>query len=329
MSFTRRRSPACRAPFASPWPRTRAARRPRSTCSRRRGRPGVRRFLFAASSSAYGDTPELPKHEGMLPQPLSPYAAGKLAGEHYVRVYAQTMGLDGVSLRYFNIFGPRQDPSSPYSGVISLFIKGMAEGQPADHLRRWRADPRLHLRRQCRGCQSRRDAARPAAGRRGLQRRHRASGSGCSTWSASLNTVFGTDLEPEFQPPRDRRRPRLAGQPGADQPGARLSADRLVRGGVETDGGGQPGRQRLIPRLPDHPGCDGFASKSLQDPPEVVGDRFHIGLAQNAEVRPPHGDDLDLRSELRPRQFHFEQVLERLGFRFIRTEKRGQSAYTN
>ena len=67
---------------------------------------GVRRFMFAASSSAYGDTIELPKHEDMLPHPLSPYAAGKLAGEHYVRVYAQTMGLDGVSLRYFNIFGP-------------------------------------------------------------------------------------------------------------------------------------------------------------------------------------------------------------------------------
>jgi UDP-glucose 4-epimerase len=90
---------------------------------------GVRRFMFAASSSAYGDTSDLPKHEGMLPKPLSPYAAGKLAGEHYVRVYAQTMGLDGVSLRYFNIFGPRQDPSSPYSGVISIFIKMMSRGQ--------------------------------------------------------------------------------------------------------------------------------------------------------------------------------------------------------
>jgi UDP-glucose 4-epimerase len=90
---------------------------------------GVRRVMFAASSSAYGDTDELPKHEGMLPRPLSPYAAGKLAGEHYVRVYAQSMGLDGVSLRYFNIFGPRQDPSSPYSGVISLFARAMSEGR--------------------------------------------------------------------------------------------------------------------------------------------------------------------------------------------------------
>ncbi len=90
---------------------------------------GVRRFLFAASSSAYGETTELPKREDFLPQPLSPYAAGKLAGEHYVSVYARTMGLDGVSLRYFNIFGPRQDPSSPYSGVISIFARRMSEGR--------------------------------------------------------------------------------------------------------------------------------------------------------------------------------------------------------
>ncbi len=92
-------------------------------------RAGVKRFLFAASSSAYGETEELPKREDMFPRPLSPYAAGKLAGEHYVRVYAQTMGLDGASLRYFNVFGPRQDPSSPYSGVISRFASQMARGQ--------------------------------------------------------------------------------------------------------------------------------------------------------------------------------------------------------
>src|SRR5262249_49169998 len=90
----------------------------------------ARRFMFAASSSAYGETAELPKHEDMLAPPLSPYAAGKLAGEYYVKVYARTMGLDGVSLRYFNIFGPRQDPSSPYSGVISQFIDKMGQGQP-------------------------------------------------------------------------------------------------------------------------------------------------------------------------------------------------------
>lgn len=90
---------------------------------------GVKRFMFAASSSAYGETEELPKHEAMFPNPLSPYAASKLAGEFYVQVYARTMGLDGVSLRYFNVFGPRQDPSSPYSGVISVFSRRMSEGK--------------------------------------------------------------------------------------------------------------------------------------------------------------------------------------------------------
>lgn len=90
---------------------------------------GVQRVIFAASSSAYGDTVELPKHEDILPQPLSPYAAGKLACESYISVYAQTMGLDGVSLRYFNIYGPRQDPSSPYSGVISIFARCLLAGQ--------------------------------------------------------------------------------------------------------------------------------------------------------------------------------------------------------
>jgi UDP-glucose 4-epimerase len=90
---------------------------------------GVRRLVFSASSSAYGETEELPKRESMTPRPLSPYAAGKVAGEHMVKVYAQSMGLDGVSLRYFNIFGPRQDPSSPYSGVISLFARAIMQGQ--------------------------------------------------------------------------------------------------------------------------------------------------------------------------------------------------------
>lgn len=88
----------------------------------------VKRVVFAASSSAYGDTVELPKHEGMTPNPLSPYAASKVAGEMYVRCYGKTMGLDTVSLRYFNIFGPRQDPNSPYSGVIAKFIRVMNQG---------------------------------------------------------------------------------------------------------------------------------------------------------------------------------------------------------
>jgi UDP-glucose 4-epimerase len=83
---------------------------------------GVRRVVFAASSSAYGDTPVLPKVETMTPQPLSPYAVSKLAGEHLMRVFAQLYGLETVSLRYFNVFGPRQDPKSEYAAVIPKFI---------------------------------------------------------------------------------------------------------------------------------------------------------------------------------------------------------------
>lgn len=83
---------------------------------------GVRRVVYAASSSAYGDTEELPKVETMTPRPKSPYAAQKLLGEHYMSVWASCFGLETVSLRYFNVFGPRQDPSSPYSGVLSLFM---------------------------------------------------------------------------------------------------------------------------------------------------------------------------------------------------------------
>jgi nucleoside-diphosphate-sugar epimerase len=83
---------------------------------------GVRRVVFAASSAAYGDTPTLPKVETMEPQPLSPYAASKLAGEHLMRIFAQLYGLETVSLRYFNVFGPRQDPKSDYAAVIPKFI---------------------------------------------------------------------------------------------------------------------------------------------------------------------------------------------------------------
>ena len=89
---------------------------------------GVRRVIYAASSSAYGDQPILPKVETMKPDPLSPYAAAKLMGEYYCRVFTQVYGLETISLRYFNVFGPRQDPSSTYSGVISRFIDALMKG---------------------------------------------------------------------------------------------------------------------------------------------------------------------------------------------------------
>ena len=90
----------------------------------------VRRVMFAASSSAYGDTPSLPKHEDMTPNPISPYAVAKLASEHYMISFYRCYGLETVSLRYFNIFGPRQDPTSPYSGVLAKFITQMLHGEP-------------------------------------------------------------------------------------------------------------------------------------------------------------------------------------------------------
>jgi UDP-glucose 4-epimerase len=88
----------------------------------------VKRVVYAASSSAYGDTPTLPKHEAMRPDPISPYAVQKLASEQYMISFYRCYGLETVCLRYFNIFGPRQDPSSPYSGVLAKFITLMLRG---------------------------------------------------------------------------------------------------------------------------------------------------------------------------------------------------------
>ena len=93
---------------------------------------GVRRVVYAGSSSAYGDSPTMPKREDMLPRPISPYAVAKLAGEHYMSTFAQVYGIETVTLRYFNVFGPYQDPSSHYSGVLAIFCRKMLAGeQPA------------------------------------------------------------------------------------------------------------------------------------------------------------------------------------------------------
>ncbi len=90
---------------------------------------GVRRVVYAASSSAYGDQPTLPKVEHMPPDPLSPYAVAKLVGEYYCKVFTRVYGLETVSLRYFNVFGPRQDPGSQYSGVVSRFISALTTNE--------------------------------------------------------------------------------------------------------------------------------------------------------------------------------------------------------
>jgi nucleoside-diphosphate-sugar epimerase len=90
---------------------------------------GVRRLVYAGSSSAYGNTPTLPKIETMPTNPLSPYALQKLVAEQYCQMFTRLYGLETVTIRYFNVFGPRQDPSSPYSGVISVFIRALVEGR--------------------------------------------------------------------------------------------------------------------------------------------------------------------------------------------------------
>jgi UDP-glucose 4-epimerase len=162
---------------------------------------GVRRFLFAASSSAYGETAELPKREDFLPQPLSPYAAGKLAGESYVSVYARTMGLDGVSLRYFNVFGPRQDPSSPYSGVISIFARRLSQGgRPTIYGDGTQTRDFTYVANVVRANLAALRCPRPLQGavfNVGTGRRI-----SLLDLVAAINAILGTSLAPEFQPAR-------------------------------------------------------------------------------------------------------------------------------
>ena len=90
---------------------------------------GVRRVVYAGSSAAYGDASTLPKHESMLPSPITPYAVAKLAGEHYMGAFSRVYGLETVVLRYFNVFGPYQDPTSHYSGVLAIFCRRMLAGE--------------------------------------------------------------------------------------------------------------------------------------------------------------------------------------------------------
>ena len=90
----------------------------------------VRRVVFASSAAVYGDEPTLPKCESMVPEPIAPYGVEKLTSEHYLRTFARLYDVETVALRYFNVFGPRQDPSSPYSGVISVFVQRLLAGAP-------------------------------------------------------------------------------------------------------------------------------------------------------------------------------------------------------
>ena len=239
---------------------------------------GVRRFMFAASSSAYGDTDELPKHEEMLPRPLSPYAAGKLAGEHYVRVYARTMGLDGVSLRYFNVFGPRQDPSSPYSGVISLFSKAAAEGRrPIIYGDGLQTRDFTHVSNVVRANLLAMQVGSAAAGR-GVQRRDR----GADQPSGSrLGDQRSARDERRARIPTGEggRRARLAGRPVEDRRGDRLRAGRRLRGGAPAHAGeaGDGAVTADSPRRRARSSLD--AGPEADDLPEDVPGRGEVAAA--------------------------------------------------
>ena len=143
-----------------------------------------------------------PSTRRCCPTPLSPYAAGKLAGEHYVSVYARTMGLDGVSLRYFNIFGPRQDPSSPYSGVISLFIKFMSQGQRPTIYGDGQQTRDFTYVGQRRGRQPRRPALSATRSWARSSTSAPASASACSTWSPRSTRSWEPTSNPIFLDPR-------------------------------------------------------------------------------------------------------------------------------
>ena len=166
--------------------------------ARRSGR--IRRFVYAGSSSAYGDQPFSAKRETDLPDPISPYGAAKLAGEYYCRAFYATYGLPTVVIRYFNVFGPRQDPNSPYSAVIPLFITAILRGRRpvifGDGLQS----------RDFTYVENVVHANLLAAEKPGVEGRvfNAANGKSITLLEliAALNEVLGTQVEPEFAPPR-------------------------------------------------------------------------------------------------------------------------------
>jgi nucleoside-diphosphate-sugar epimerase len=162
---------------------------------------GVRRLVFAGSSSVYGDTPTLPKREDMPPHPLSPYALQKLVGEEYGRLFTRLYGFETVTIRYFNVFGPRQDPGSPYSGVISLFAKALLAGErPTVHGDGGQTRDFTYVANVVDGVL--RAAVAPAASGRVI---NVATGGRVSLLQlfAALKALTGAHVEPVFGPPRE------------------------------------------------------------------------------------------------------------------------------
>lgn len=163
-------------------------------------RAGVRRVVYAASSSAYGDQPFSSKRELDLPSPLSPYAVAKLAGEYYCHAFYRTYGLETVCIRYFNVFGPRQDPNSPYSAVIPLFITALLSGRrPVVYGDGEQSRDFTYVANVVHGNLLAADAERAVG-----QTINVANGRSTSLLSliTQLNELLGTEVEPEFQPAR-------------------------------------------------------------------------------------------------------------------------------
>jgi UDP-glucose 4-epimerase len=161
---------------------------------------GARRIVFSSSCAVYGDAPVLPKSEGMLPEPLSPYASSKVAGEHLMTMYARLHGLETVSLRYFNVFGPRQDPASEYAAVIPRFIERMESGKrPIIFGDGRQTRDFIYVGNVV-------EANLAAARAPGLSGQVLNVGSGTSIdllgLVAELNAILGTDLEPVLEDPR-------------------------------------------------------------------------------------------------------------------------------
>jgi UDP-glucose 4-epimerase len=163
-------------------------------------RAGVRRVVYAASSSAYGNRPTSPKQETDLPEPISPYAAAKLAGEYYCQAFTAAFGLETVVLRYFNVFGPRQDPDSPYSAVIPIFITAILRGRrPVIYGDGRQSRDFVYVENVV-------EANLLAAHSAGAVGRVLNIGSGRATdlltLLALLSRLLGREVQPEFAPPR-------------------------------------------------------------------------------------------------------------------------------
>ncbi len=161
---------------------------------------GVRRVVFASSASVYGNNPQMPKREDMPPEPESPYAISKVMGEYHARVYSQIYGLEVVGLRYFNVFGPRQVPSSPYSGVISIFVARMRAGESPTVCGDGHQSRDFVYVGDVVEANMRASTAPDVAGR--------IYNIGCGRSAslleliAALNQIFGAELVPMFAPPR-------------------------------------------------------------------------------------------------------------------------------